>query len=192
VSPLFKAPIASPPPPPSSSPSPQTSPPPPSPLPDVAAAPTSWSDAPSDLSPSGAEPSDTPSTGSNGGFKLSKAGLKTGVGAGFRQVTKLLSAFVGTALEREQGVWTPDPEDVEDVAKPATAIIYRRLPDDAKSNDVIDLLAVALALAGYFGKALGRRAELRAAVAQYEQQGINVHEQEQEPGGIPRYPGGGF
>jgi hypothetical protein len=184
VSPLFKAPTPQP----STSPNLQETPPPPPPLPPVDEA-APWStDAPSDPGPSAVDASNTPSTGS--GFKLSKAGLKTGVGVGFRQVCKLLGAFIGNELERAHDVWTPDPDDVDDVARPATAIVYRRLPDDAKSNDVIDLIALGLALAGYFGKALSRRADLRAAVAGMEQQGVNVDEQEQ--GGIPRYPGGGF
>lgn len=174
VSPLFQAPAT--PEPRSSSPSPQDSPAP-SPSPSDAVAAPSWStDAPDDpIGLSAAEPSDTPSTGK--GFNVSKAGLKAGVGAGFRQLCKLVGAFVGTQLEREYDVWKPDAEDVEDVARPATSIIYRRLPDDAKSGDVIDLLAVAFAVVGYLGKSMARRAELRAVLAHQEAQGINVHEQ---------------
>lgn len=171
VSPLFQAPTASIPRP-SSSPSPESSPSP-SPHPLDADAGPSWStDAPSDPSPSAGDSGGIRSIGSE--LKLSKAGLRTGIGSGFRQVCKLLSAVVASEHERQLGVWTPDVEDVDDVAKPATNLVYRRLPDDAKGGDVIDLFALGLAVVGYVGKALARRAELRTVMQLQEAAGIDV------------------
>jgi hypothetical protein len=52
--------------------------------------------------------------------------------------------------------------------------VYRRLPDDAKGGDVIDLFALGLAVVGYVGKALARRAELRTVMQLQEAAGIDV------------------
>jgi hypothetical protein len=152
----------------------------------VAAA-VDWSnaDAPAE-SPDLDAASDTPSTGK--GLKLSKAGLRTGIGAGFRQACKLVASFVASELERAHEVWTPDDEDVKDVASPAANMIYRRLPDDAKHGDLIDLLVLGTALVGYLGKAAARRREVRAMYAQQESQ--HAPDGGNEP--MPTFPGGGF
>lgn len=86
----------------------------------------------------------------------------------------MVAAFVADEQERELGVWAPDTEDVEDVARPATNIVYRRLPDEARGGDVIDIMALGLALAGYVGKSLSRRAQLRAIRDLQAAQGIDV------------------
>lgn len=117
-------------------------------------------------------PSDTPSTGSD--LRVSKAGLRTAIGSGFRSVCRVVAAFVADEEERQLGVWAPDDEDVQDVARPATNIVYRRLPDEARGGDVIDLMALALALAGYVGKSLSRRAQVRMIRNLQAQQGIDV------------------
>jgi hypothetical protein len=146
-----------------------------------------WSTSdPSGPSPSAAEPGDTPSTGK--GLTLSKAGLRTVVGTTFRQTTRLLAAVVADQQERELGVWAPDAEDIDDVSKPAANIIYRRLPDDAKGGDVIDLIALGLALIGYLAKSFGMRAHVRAIRQQQEAAGITV----EQPEPAPTFPGGGF
>jgi hypothetical protein len=156
---------------PSSSPSPQDSSPSPSQSPGPDAPP--WStDAPDVPSSGPAEPSDTPSTGSS--VKLSKAGLRAALGSGFRQACRVLAGFVAVEEERELGVWAPDDEDVADVSRPATNIVYRRLPDDAKGGDVIDLFALGLAVAAYLGKNLQRRAVVRAHLRMQAEQGINL------------------
>jgi hypothetical protein len=173
-SPLFKAPAPSPTPSQtSSSPSPEGTPSPsPHPL-DADGAGPSWStDAPSAPDLSAVERSDTLSTGS--GAKLSKAGLKTVVGTGFRQACRLLAAFAADEVERAAGVWSPDPEDIEDIARPATSLIYRRLPDEAKGGDAIDLIGLGMALVAYVGKNLQWRAQVRAVRQQQEAAGINV------------------
>ena len=153
---------------PSSSPSPQDS----SPSPSQSAgpdAPPSWTDEPGAPLSGPAEPSDTPSTGSS--VKLSKAGLRTALGTGFRQFCRVLAGFVAIEEERELGVWVPDEEDVADVSRPATNIVYRRLPDDAKGGDVIDLFALGLAVAAYLGKNLQRRAVVRTQLRLQAEQG---------------------
>src|SRR6266571_2354288 len=96
VSPLFQAPIPSPAPPPSSSPSQDSSPPSPPPV-DGDAAPSWSTDAPSDPSPSAAESGGTRSTGRE--LKLSKAGLKAGIGAAYRQACTMVAAVAATDLE---------------------------------------------------------------------------------------------
>lgn len=157
---------------PSSSPSPEeSSSPNPSPTGGPDAPP--WStDAPADQ-PSGLdEPSGTPSNGK--GLKLSKQTLRSAVGFGFRQFTKMLASVVAIEQERELGVWAPDDEDIEDVARPATNLVYRRLPDDAKSGDVIDVLMLGTALVAYFAKNLQRRAQVRTVLRLQAEQGIDM------------------
>lgn len=133
----------------------------------------SWSTAaPADPYSAPDAPSDTPSTGSD--LRVSKAGLRAAVGSGFRSVCRVVAAFVADEEERQLGVWAPDEDDVQDVARPATNIVYRRLPDEARGGDVIDLMALALALAGYVGKSLSRRAQVRTLRNLQAQQGIDV------------------
>lgn len=118
------------------------------------------------------ESSDTPSIAK--GVKLSKAGLRTGLGTGFRQICKLVAAFIADQEERELGLWQPDPDDVDDIAAPAANIVYRRLPDEARGGDVIDIMALGLAVAGYVGKNLQHRAQIRAVRRLQAAQGITV------------------
>jgi hypothetical protein len=155
----------------SSSPSPEDSSPSPSQSPGPDAPP--WStDGPADPSSVPVEPSDTPSTGSS--VKLSKAGLRAALGTGFRQACRVLAGFVAIEEERELGVWVPDEEDVADVSRPATNIVYRRLPDDAKGGDVIDLFALGLAVVAYVGKNLQRRAAVRTHLRLQAEQGMET------------------
>ena len=145
--------------------------------PDQPPAEASWSTDAADSAsgPAPDEPSGIPSIGS--GVKLSKAGLRAGLGVGFRQVCKVVAAFVADQEQREAGLWAPDGEDVHDVSAPAANIVYRRLPDDAKGGDVIDLFALGLALVGYVGKNLALRAELRTLRQLQEAQGIQPEQE---------------
>jgi hypothetical protein len=170
---------------PSSSPSPEDSSPSPSPTPGPET-PPSWTDAPDAPSSGPGEPGDTPSTGS--AVKLSKAGLRAALGTGFKQACRVLAGFVAIEEERALGVWVPDEEDVADVSRPATNIVYRRLPDEAKGGDVIDLFALGLAVAAYLGKNLQRRAMVRTHLRLQAEQGIAV----EQPETMPTFPGGGF
>lgn len=126
----------------------------------------------SQYGPEPIESGDTPSIPK--GVKLSKAGLRTGIGTGFRQVCKLVAAYLADEEEREFGVWTPDRDDVEDIAVPAANIVYRRLPDEARGGDLIDIVALGLALAGYVGKNLKHKQRIRAVRQLQEAQGITV------------------
>lgn len=190
VSPLFKAPTSPAPAPPSSSQSPATHPDgSPSQLP--AAPDPTWSTSKSsNPAPSESASSDTRSTGS--GVKLSKAGLRAAVGTGFRQVCRAVAAFVADEEEREKGVFAPDEEDVDGVSQHAANIVYRRLPDEAKGGDIVDLMGLGLALLGYVGKSMRRRDRLRAVRQQQEAQGITVDQDEERPARMPTFPGGGF
>jgi hypothetical protein len=151
-----------------------TSDPNPSPT-EVAGGVPSWStDGPESLpSLEAPESSDTPST-KGSGVKVSKAGLRTGIGAGFRSVCKLVASFVADEEERDQGLWTPDEDDVADISAPAANIVYRRLPEEARGGDVIDLMALGLALAGFVGKNLQHRAQIRTIRRLQAAQGISV------------------
>jgi hypothetical protein len=138
--------------------------------------PDSWSDGPLfPPSPDPAESSDTPSSGGKG-VKLSKAGLRAGLGVGFKQICKVVAAFIADQEQREAGVWTPDEDDVHDVSAPAANIVYRRLPDDAKGGDLIDLFALGLAVVGYVVKNVQYAAELRTLRQLQAAQGIQREE----------------
>ena len=136
----------------------------------------SWSsDDPGSLSgPGPNESSDTPSSGK--GVKLSKAGLRAGLGVGFRQICKMVAVFIADQEQRQAGVWTPDEDDVHDVSAPAANIVYRRLPDDAKGGDLIDLFALGLAVVGYVVKNVQYAAELRTLRQLQAAQGVQPEE----------------
>jgi hypothetical protein len=120
------------------------------------------------------ESSDTPSSGK--GVKLSKAGLRAGLGVGFKQICKVVAAFIADQEQREAGVWAPDEDDVHDVSAPAANIVYRRLPDDAKGGDLIDLFALGLAVVGYVVKNVQYAAELRTLRQLQAAQGVQSEE----------------
>jgi hypothetical protein len=101
----------------------------------------------------------------------------------------MVAAFVAIEEERAAGVWEPDEDDVQDVTRPATNILYRRLPDEAKGGDAVDLIALGLALVGYVGKNLHKRARVRTSIALQAQQAA---EHAPDGGNVPTFPGGGF
>lgn len=111
----------------------------------------------SDPGPSGA----ILSIGKSG--KLSRAGLRTAIGGAVRRVCRLVAIVAADDEERALGVWHPDPEDIEDIAEPAASLVWRRVPADARGGDAMDILQLSLAIAGYVGKNVKRRAEIRAA-----------------------------
>lgn len=161
---LFSA-LPTPPPATSPSPSSPTTPSPNSP-PDDAAGPTSSTSGTPGRPPGADESSATLSTGSGSSVRISKAGLRTAIGAAFRQGCRLIAVFAATTdLQRETGLWWPDDDDVQDVAAPAANLIYRRVPEEARGGDTLDLIQLGLALAGYVGKQLQRRAYLQQVEA---------------------------
>jgi hypothetical protein len=95
-------------------------------------------------------------------------------------VCKLLAVYLADEEEREFGLWVPDEDDVQDIAAPAANIVYRRLPEEARGGDVIDIIALGLAVAGYVGKNLKVRAQIRGVRQLQEAQGITV-----DPGAAP-------
>ena len=152
----------------------------PNPLPgDDTAAPTWSTDAPSAAPPPEAEPSGILSIGRSG--RVSKAGIRTAIGGGVRRLCRLVAVFAADEEERALGLWAPDPEDIEDIAEPAANLVYRRVPEEARGGDALDLIQLALAVAGYVGKNVQRRSLIRAhrlaaQVAGEEPQGIRLHE----------------
>jgi hypothetical protein len=96
---------------------------------------------------------------------------------GFRKACLVVAAVVSDQEQREAGLWVPDDEDVKDVSTPVANIVYRRLPDEAKGGDVIDLFALGLALVGYVGKNLAYRAELRTLQRLQEAQGVTPEQE---------------
>lgn len=138
----------------------------PLPSPSPADAGPSWSPA-ADEAPAG-QPSgsgDTPSTGN----PVTKAGIRTAVGSAVRSVTNLVASIAATAAEQEFGLWRAEEEDVDALAAPASRILYRRLPEEAKGSDTVDLFTLGLALIGYVGKQLHRKAAIRKLLEGGEQ-----------------------
>ena len=115
--------------------------------------------------------SDTPSTGDPAPSTPSPT-TKAGIRAVCRQAVKTVTGLANGFLARDQeeadnGLWKADEDDLTDMSNPASRLIYRRLPEDAKGgSDPIDLLQLGVAIAGYVAKNLQLRARLRA---QYQQ-----------------------
>jgi len=82
-----------------------------------------------------------------------------------KTISGLVHSFAADVVEREYDLWRADQDDVDDISAPASRLVYRRLPAEAKGTDTIDLLHLALAVAGYVGKNLKLRAEIRRARA---------------------------
>ncbi|MEU0788030.1 hypothetical protein ABZ341_41690 [Streptomyces sp. NPDC006173] len=134
-----------------------------------------WStDATDESGPVLDEPSSTPSTEKGGGLKVSKIAIRAAIGGGFRQLAKVLGAYLATELEREAGVWTPDDEDVKDISTPAASLLFRRIPDVAKTGDVVDLFSLGSAITAYVAKNMRQRKVVRTAVELQALQGIDV------------------
>lgn len=128
---------------------------------DTGEAPT-WSrdSADSEATSSGpSESSDTPSTGS--GISVSKAGLRVAIGRGLRTATGVVNRLASSPLEADFNVWRADDEDVRDISDPAARVIWRRVPAEARTGDMVDLVVLGLAVIGYVAKSLDRRATVR-------------------------------
>lgn len=124
-------------------------------------------------SPSRDESSDTPSTGS---LTVSRAGLRAAIGQGLRTVTRVVSRIAARSPEEQQfGVWKADHEDVEAISTPAARVIWRRLPEEARSSDTVDLVVLALAVIGYVAKNVDLKWELAKARAQGQLVDIDQH-----------------
>ncbi|HSX68137.1 hypothetical protein [Nocardioides sp.] len=63
-------------------------------------------------------------------------------------------------LERAEGLYLPDDEDVKAIATPLASIAARRVPDAATNPDVNDGVALVLGVVNYVVKQLAKRAQL--------------------------------
>jgi hypothetical protein len=102
--------------------------------------------------------SGTPSTGS----PVSRAGLRSVLRGAVRTVTNAVASIAADASEQQYGLWRADRDDVDGMSEPAARILYRKLPEEARDSDALDLFGLGLALAAYIGKNLKRKAALRA------------------------------
>jgi hypothetical protein len=84
-------------------------------------------------------------------------------GQAVKTLTGLVASFITTEEEKDYELWRADEDDIESISAPASRIIWRRLPDDAKGSDTIDLLQLTLGIAGYLGKNLKTQREIRRA-----------------------------
>ncbi len=96
-----------------------------------------------------------------------KSGIRAVCRQAVKQITSLASGFLARDQEEaDLDLWKADDDDLTDISNPASRLIYRRLPDDAKGgSDPIDLVQLAVAVAGYVAKNLQKRGRLAAARA---------------------------
>jgi hypothetical protein len=66
------------------------------------------------------------------------------------------------SIERHEGLWIPDDDDVEAIGDPLAGMASRRTPAGMAGSDTVDIVMLVVGLVGYGLKQLGRRAELRA------------------------------
>jgi hypothetical protein len=91
--------------------------------------------------------------------------LRTAFRGAVQTVTNLAGNMAANATEQEFGLWRADPDDLNDIATPAARLVWRRLPEDAKGSDAVDIFALGLALVAYMGKNLQLRSGIRRAIA---------------------------
>jgi hypothetical protein len=84
---------------------------------------------------------------------------------GVRTVTNALAVIAADQTQQEYGLWRADDDDLDGISRPAARLIYRRLPDEAKNSDAIDLFGLALAIGGYIAKNLRIRSTLKEIAA---------------------------
>ena len=104
--------------------------------------------------------SDAPATPS----PTTKAGIRAVCRQAIKTVTGLASGFLTRDQEEaDHGLWVADEDDLTDISNPASRLIYRALPEDAKGgSNPIDLLQLGVAIAGYVAKNLQIRSRIRA------------------------------
>jgi hypothetical protein len=120
--------------------------------------------------PPSTESSEAPSTGDPGkGPALNRAALRTVVGEVLTQATNLLSTMAGSEIEQQHGLWRADEDDVAGISSPASRLIWRRVPKDARDSDTLDLIGLGVAVAGYVVKNWRFKAMLAKAYAGIEQ-----------------------
>jgi hypothetical protein len=117
--------------------------------------------------------SDTPSTGKPG--LATRSGLRAVLGQAVRTVTNAVAVIAADATEQQFGLWRADKDDVDGISGPASRIVYRRLPDEARDSDALDLFGIGLAIAAYVAKQLKLKADLRAARAAGQLVDVDQH-----------------
>lgn len=153
-------------------PSPSSSTPPlspsPEPSPGADAGPISSDDSADAPAPSSerAEPSGTPSTGRR--LSVTREGLAQVVGEGVRTLSGLLARFAATPVERDFGLWRPDEDEEKGIAEPVARIAWRRIPPEAKESDVVDLMALGLALIAYVGRNMADKVAIAQKITRGE------------------------
>jgi hypothetical protein len=73
---------------------------------------------------------------------------------------------VDGTIERQEGLYLPDEDDVDAIATPLSGLAARRVPADAANPDIADLIGLLIGVGGYVVKQLRRRRELRAVRVQ--------------------------
>lgn len=64
-------------------------------------------------------------------------------------------------IERAEGLFLPDQDDVNAIAEPLAGLASRRVPEGVENPDVGDVIALVMGVVGYVVKQLGKRAALR-------------------------------
>lgn len=130
--------------------------------------------SPGDPGPSqgyGSGPRSTPGNKRGG---LRKSDLKQLAATAVTTVGGVLCHVLTTSNspEREAGLWMPDTEDVKGMSDPLASLAQRRAPEGVADNpDAVDLSRLVMAVGGYIGKQLRKRAELRDSPLPEEYQG---------------------
>jgi CO/xanthine dehydrogenase Mo-binding subunit len=102
-------------------------------------------------------------TGSSRAFSASRATIREAIAAAVRAATSFLNEHATRdELERNEGVWLADDQDVDGVADPVSGIVARRGGlGAAASPDVADAIVGLIAFATYVAKQLALRSRLR-------------------------------
>jgi hypothetical protein len=148
-----------------------SSPDPSSPPAESADAEPSWSSGYAENATNDQQPddSDTPSTPGDKQNPVTASSLRATFRHGVRTATNVLATIAANPTEQEYGLWRADDDDLDGIARPASRLIYRRLPDEARNSDAIDLFGLALAIGAYVAKNLRIRSVLKEMEAGSEQ-----------------------
>ncbi|MFC8717770.1 hypothetical protein [Kitasatospora sp. NPDC057198] len=166
-SPLFKEPAT-----PAPSPSPETAPPPsPSSTPSPSDGPSpnepdpdgSWSTSERELPRDApAASSATPSAGEP--VRITRAAIAKALTGVLDTVTRQLARVAADPVEQQYGLWRPEDGEIEAIARPASRLAHRNLPDGATGNsELLDVFDLMVAVGGYVARNVMLRRQLRAA-----------------------------
>jgi hypothetical protein len=139
--------------------------------PPAAASAPAWSDLPHDDELPEAAPRRRKSGASPASSLASKAALEAAARRVVLVVTEAAHAGLtaGDPLAQDAEVWIADEQDLDGIATPAAAIASRRSPE--VGNDLVDGIALAIAVAGYVVKQFSKLRTIRAA----RRAGLDAH-----------------